>query len=131
MSAQLYAEFEVTAWDENPFDEAVGVGKMTRAVVGKKYSGDVEGSSVTEWLMAYAPDLTATFVGMERIRGSIGDRHGSLVLMHIGKFEDGAATGELTVVSGTGDLKGVAGSGSFTADPAGSFTLSLRFAESG
>ena len=117
--------FEIGSWDEAPFDEAVGVAKLTRASVTKTYSGDVEGTSATEWLMAYQPDKTATFVGLERIRGTVGGCHGSLVLQHVGRFKDGAATGELMVISGTDELKGAAGSGSFKADPAGSITLNL------
>ena len=114
--------FEIGSWDEAPFDEAVGVAKLTRASVTKTYRGDVEGTSATEWLMAYQPDKTATFVGLERIKGTIGGRRGSLVLQHVGRFGSGAATAELTVVSGTDERKGTAGSGSFKADPAGSIT---------
>lgn len=75
--------------------------------------------------MAYQPDKTATFIGIERIRGRIGGHHGSLVLQHSGMFDGGAATGDLTVVSGTDELKGATGTGSFKADPAGSITLDL------
>jgi Protein of unknown function (DUF3224) len=124
----IEATFEIGGWDEAPFDEAVGVAKLTRASVTKTYHGDIEATSATEWLMAYQPDKTATFVGLERIRGTIGGRHGSLVLQHAGTFAGGAATGELTVVSGTDELKGAAGSGSFKADPAGSITLDLTLA---
>ncbi len=119
------AAFEIGSWDEAPFDEAVGVAKLTRATVTKTYSGDIEGTSTTEWLMAYQPDKTATFVGLERIRGTIGGHHGSIVLQHIGTFHDGAATGELVVISGTDALNSTTGYGSFKADPAGSITLDL------
>ena len=46
------ATFEVTSWDEQPFDESVGVSELTKASVQKSYSGDVEGTSATESLMA-------------------------------------------------------------------------------
>lgn len=126
MSNQIKAEFTISNWDEQPFDEGVGVAKLTRASVTKEYSGDVDGTSTTEWLMVYAPDKSATFVGIERIRGVVAGRHGSLVLQHVGRFEDGAAVADLTVVSGTADLKDAQGSGSFRADPAGSITLTLH-----
>ena len=74
---------------------------------------------------AYAPDKTATYVGIERIKGTIGGKRGSLVLMHDGAFEGGAATATLRVVSGTDELAGASGSGKFRADPAGSLTLDL------
>jgi Protein of unknown function (DUF3224) len=125
MTEQIKAQFDVTSWDEQPFDEGTGVAKLTEALVEKSYSGDIDGTSVTKWLMAYAPDKSATFVGLERIKGTVGGRHGSLVLLHAGAFADGAATATLTVVSGTNELKDASGSGAFRADPAGSVTLAL------
>ena len=126
MPSQISATFEIKGWDEQPFDEAVGVAKLTKATVAKEYSGDVEGTSATEWLMAYHPDKSAAFVGLERIKGTIDGRHGSLVLQHVGTFEDGAATATLTVVSGTDELKGATGTGQFVADPAGRITLTIE-----
>jgi Protein of unknown function (DUF3224) len=125
MSARIEASFEIANWDETPFDDGVGVSKLTEALVAKNYSGDIDGTSTTKWLMAYAPDKTATYVGIERIKGMIGGKRGSLVLMHDGAFEGGAATATLRVVSGTDELAGASGSGKFRADPAGSLTLDL------
>ena len=128
MTSELTATFEIKSWDEQPFDEAVGVAKLTKASVAKEYSGAIEGSSATEWLMAYHPDKSAVFVGLERIKGTIAGRHGSLVLQHVGTFENGAAKADLTVVTGTDELKGATGSGSFVADPAGRVTLAVDLA---
>jgi hypothetical protein len=125
MSDQIRAQFEVTSWDESPFDERTGVAKLTEALVEKSYTGDVEATSTTKWLMAYAPDKTATFIGLERIRGTFAGMHGSLVLQHVGTFADGSADADLTVVSGTDELKSASGSGTFKANPAGSITLDL------
>ena len=125
MTSEISAPFEIKSWDEQPFDEAVGVAKLTKASVAKEYSGDIEGSSATEWLMAYNPDESAVFVGLERVRGTIDGRRGSLVLQHVGTFEDGAAKARLTVVSGTDELKGATGIGELVADPAGRITLSV------
>jgi Protein of unknown function (DUF3224) len=129
MSESLTTSFEIASWDESPFDEGDGLGKLTRASVGRTYSGDIDGESVTEWAMAYRLDETATFVGIERIRGRIAGRDGSLVLQHVGEFRDGAARAALTVVadSGSGELTGVSGEGQFVADPKGSMTLQLHF----
>jgi hypothetical protein len=129
MSESLTTSFEIASWDESPFDEGDGLGKLTRASVGRTYSGDIDGESLTEWAMAYRLDETATFVGIERIRGRIAGRDGSLVLQHIGEFRDGAARAALTVVadSGSGELAGVSGEGEFVADPKGSMTLQLTF----
>ena len=121
----VHASFEVTSWDEQPFDEGTDGAKLTEALVSKSYSGDIEGTSTTKWLMAYAPDSTAVFVGIERIAGTVAGQSGTLVLQHVGRFADGVATAELTVVSGTDGLESASGRGDFTADPGGSVRLDL------
>ncbi|HWF15596.1 MAG TPA: DUF3224 domain-containing protein [Acidimicrobiales bacterium] len=129
MPEHMEAKFDVAKWDESSFDDQSDLPKLTRAVVVKQYSGDVEGRSTTEWLMAYADDGSAKFVGMERISGSINGREGSLVLRHAGSYEDGAAKGDLDVIEGSGSdaLRSAAGSGQFLADPSGSVKLDLTF----
>lgn len=129
MDKHISANFEIGSWDEKPFDEAVGVAKLTRASVIKTYTGDIDATSTTEWLMAYEPDKSARFVGLERIRGTISGRHGSLVLQHVGTFEGGVAKAELVVISGTDELKGTSGGGRFKADPTGAVELVLSFAD--
>jgi hypothetical protein len=119
------ATFEVTSWDETPFDDGVGVSKLTEALVRKAYAGAIEGTSVTKWLMAYAPDKAATYTGIERIHGTVHGKHGTLVLRHDGEFADGAATASLRVLSGTDELKSASGAGTFRADPAGSVKLDI------
>jgi hypothetical protein len=129
MHAHLAAKFDVEKWDESPFDEQSDAPKVTRAVVTKQYSGDIEGSSTTEWLMAYLDDGSAQFVGLERISGSINGHEGSLVLRHVGSYNDGAARGDLDVIEGggSGALRTAAGDGQFLADPSGSVELDLIF----
>ena len=48
--------------------------KLTEALVSKRYEGDIKGTSTTKWLMAYAPDKSALFVGIEHITGTIGGK---------------------------------------------------------
>jgi hypothetical protein len=122
----LQATFSVTSWDEKPFDERPGVAGLTEALVEKTYEGDIDGTSVTKWLMAYEPDKSASFVGLERIVGVVDGRRGSLAVQHVGTFTEGVARAELTVVSGTDQLESARGSGSFTADPAGAVSLTLE-----
>ena len=121
------ASFEVKDWQEDEFDSADGAAKLTKASVRKEYSGDITGTSVTEWVMAYSADGSATFVGIERITGAVDGREGTLVLQHVGKFEGKAAVADLTVVSGAGSggLADVNGAGSLRADPAGHVQLDL------
>ena len=125
MTAHIEARFEIANWDETPFEDGDDASKLTEALVSKKYTGDVEGTSTTKWLLAYAPDKTATYVGIEHIKGTVGGKRGGLVLLHDGVFSDGVATATLRVVSGTDELAGATGGGKFRADPAGSLTLDL------
>ena len=80
--------------------------------------------------MCYRPDQTADFVGLERVVGRIGDRSGSFVALHsAGSFDGAAAHGQLSVVpgSGTGELRGLCGNGSFTAPHGGEPSLTLDY----
>jgi len=123
--------FELASWDEKTYEDLGGGAKLTRASVTQTFSGDIEGDGAVEWLMAYRKDGTARFVGLQRVTASIGPRNGSFVLETTGDFDGKMATWEASVVrgTGTGDLEGLAGSGSFGA-PHGSkasFQLDYRF----
>ncbi|MFI5506022.1 DUF3224 domain-containing protein [Mycobacterium sp. NPDC051804] len=125
MTTQISATFEIGSWDETPFEDGDDETKLTEALVTKRYSGDIEGTSTTKWLMSYAPDKSAAYVGIEHITGTFGGRRGGLVLLHDGEFADGVATAVVRAVSGTGELAGATGAGKFRADPAGSLQLDL------
>jgi hypothetical protein len=125
MSRHIKARFEIASWDETPFEDGNDATKLTEALVSKRYDGDIKGTSTTKWLLTYAADKSALFVGVEHIAGTIGGRKGSVVLLHDGEYRDGVAAAELRVASGTDELANVAGTGKFRADPAGSMTLDL------
>jgi hypothetical protein len=129
MSAGVRATFEVTEWNEGPFDDEAKAAKVTSAKVARTYAGDIEGTSFTEWLMTYGEDGTAVFVGIERISGRVSGKQGTFVVQHIGKYEGGAATADLQVVEGSGsdELAGISGGGIFVADPTGTVNLELTF----
>ena len=54
-------QFEVTDWDEKPYAQIGEGGKLTKASVKGKLSGDIVGEALTEWLMCYASKDEATF----------------------------------------------------------------------
>jgi hypothetical protein len=117
MSTRAKGTFEVKGWDEKPFSEVEGGPKLTHASVSKALHGDIEAEGKLEYLMAYHADGTASFAGLERITGRIGDRSGSFVLEHSGSDDGSAADDTYTIVpgSGTGNLKGIRGEGRFYA----------------
>ena len=107
------ARFAIKAWDEKPLSECQGEPKLTKASVTKSYTGDIEGEAQVEYLMMYRTDGSATFVGLERVVGRIGDRTGTFVLQRTGVFEGGQAKESYVVVPGsaTGGLLGLQGEG--------------------
>jgi hypothetical protein len=131
MRKQAKATFGIISWDEKPYSEKEGSPKLTRASVTKSYQGDIEGEGKVEYLMMYRSAGSASFMGLERVIGSIGGRSGSFVLQHTGTFEDGVAKVTLSVVSGsgTGDLRGMKGEGGFSVghQPPYAMTLDYHF----
>ena len=130
-STQAKAEFSVKNWDEKPYNEIENGPKLTRASVTQSMDGDIQGVGAVEFLMAYRTDESASFIGLQRIVGSLGNRLGSFVLEGNGTYEDGTAKGTWSVVpgSGTEDLRGLRGKGEFIAHrgPNGSLTLDYDF----
>jgi hypothetical protein len=124
-------KFKHSVWEEKPFDEIGGGAKLTRCHVKQQYTGDMKGDSTIEYIMAYTTLGTASFVGLERFTGSLGDKSGSFVFQHVGKFENGEAKSSFTVVEGsnTGDLASLRGSGSYAVkhgeDPVVNFNYSF------
>ena len=109
----IHARFAITKWDEAPVGDVSAAPKVTRAVVTKTFTGDLEGEGHVEYVMTYRADGNATFVGLERIVGRLGGKAGSFVLQRTGVFEDGQAKEAYSVVagSGTGSLAGLRGEG--------------------
>jgi Protein of unknown function (DUF3224) len=108
------AQFSITKWEEEPYSVGQDLPKLTRASVTKAFTGDIEGEGQVEYLMMYRSDGSASFVGLERVVGQIGERAGSFVLQRTGVFEGGQAKESYVVIpgSGTGDLRGLRGEGS-------------------
>jgi hypothetical protein len=129
MTTRANASFEVKSWDEKPYSEVEGELKLTRAGVTKQFHGDIEGESTLEYLMVYRADGSAAFVGMERVIGRVGGRSGSFVLQHSGTDDGKTTTDNWFVVpgSGTGELSGLRGEGSFISDHSEPFRVTFDY----
>jgi hypothetical protein len=129
MKKTANARFSIKSWDEKPYDEGTDLPKMTRASVDKTFTGDIDGEGHVEYVMMYRSDGTAPFVGLERITGRIADRSGSFVLQRTGVFEDGQAKESYSVVtgSGTGELRGLRGEGTFSVGHAADYPFALNY----
>ena len=129
MSTHSTATFGIKAWDEKPWFEDDGGRKLTRATVIKTYSGDLDGEGTMEYVMTYSDEKTATYVGLERVVGRLGDREGSFVMKDVGTFKDGVAASAFEIVpgSGTGDLAGLSGNARVDAVHADTQEMSLDY----
>jgi uncharacterized protein DUF3224 len=129
MSTHITGTFKYTSWDENAYEELSNGRRLTRASVAQALSGDIEGEGSAEWLMCYRPDKTATFVGLQRLTGRVGDREGSFVVESHGTYDGELARGRWTIVpgSGTDELRDIQGEGSWQAPHGPEATFELDY----
>ena len=117
MSTEASCTFKVTGWDEKPYQEFEGGAKLTRAKVSQAYQGVINGEGLVEFLMSYTASGTASFVGMELVKGTVAGKSGSFVIQHVGTYDSGGARSTWSIVpgSGIGELAGITGKGSYIA----------------
>jgi hypothetical protein len=119
--------FEIVSGEETTYEERSGGARLTHAWGAQRFSGDITGDGSVHWLMSYAADKTAHYVGLQRITGSLVGREGSFIIAASGAFNGKASHGTWSVVegSGTAGLEGITGTGSFDAPggPHATYTL--------
>ena len=126
------ATFEITLWEETPYDAPADGAKLSRATVRKTFRGDVEGESRAELVMCQAADGTGlAYTAIERFVGRVGGRVGSFVVQHGATPQgDGSrALGGVVAGAGTGELANLRGEVAYRHDDEGvTFTLDYEFA---
>jgi hypothetical protein len=125
---ELTATFEVTGWEEIPYDEPAQGPKLSRVTVHKQFRGALEGESTAELLTAVAASGRG-YVASEGFSGTVDGRRGTVVFQH-GGLDDGrdsSTFGQIVPGSGTGELEGLAGQITYQHDESGArVTLRLR-----
>lgn len=123
------AKFKIVSWEEEPFDEPEDGPKLTRAHVRKSFHGDLSGTGNLMYVMVSLSAGEATFIGFEKVVGSLDGRKGSFVLRHSGSYDGAQATAEYEVVpgSGTDELAGISGNGGFSAGHAEEHGMTLDY----
>jgi len=108
----------VKTYNALPYDEPPNGPKLMRTHVTETFSGDIEADGAVEFLQVVQSDGSASFVGIERVTGTLGGRAGTFVLQDEGTVSGSVVAGTWFVVpgSGTGELTGLRGKGGFTAD---------------
>jgi hypothetical protein len=110
-------KFAVTGGSEQTVHDVPGELKITRVAGTQRFGGAIEGAGSVEWVFGYRPDRSAMFAGLQRIDGSIEGRAGTFVLESTGEHDGKMSKGRWRIVtrSGTGELAGITGEGSFEA----------------
>ncbi|PKN94871.1 MAG: DUF3224 domain-containing protein [Chloroflexi bacterium HGW-Chloroflexi-6] len=129
MNAIGQATFATKNWDEKPYSEIDAGRKLNRVQATFTYNGDIEGEGTLEYLMAYSPDGTGSFVGLERIVGRIGNRSGSFVAQHTGTFDPKSVSTHWEFVPGLGTeaLEGLVGGGELKLEGHGPYPFSFQY----
>lgn len=107
----------VHKYEPAAYDEPAEGPALTRIHVEESFSGDIAGAGVVEFLQAARADRAASFVGIERVSGSVGGRAGTFLLQDAGTVNGNIVSGDWSVIqgSGTGELSGLRGEGGFRA----------------
>ena len=112
------AVITVHKYEPAVYDDPAEGPSLTRIHVEESFSGEIPGAGVVEFLQAARPDGSASFVGIERVTGTVGGREGTFLLQDAGTVQDDIVSGDWFVIpgSGTGGLAGLRGEGGFTAN---------------
>ena len=112
------AVITVHKYEPAAYEEPADGPALTRIHVEESFAGDISGDGVVEFLQAAAADGSASFVGIERIAGTLGGRTGTFLLQDAGTVQGSIVSGEWFVIpgSGTGQLAGLRGEGGFRAN---------------
>ena len=112
------AVITVHRYEPSAYDEPAEGPVLTRIHVEESFSGEISGDGVVEFLQAARADGSASFVGIERVTGTVAGRNGTFLLQDAGTVQGNVVSGDWFVIpgSGTGKLAGLRGEGGFRAN---------------
>ena len=112
------AEITVGKYEPSVYEQPADGPVLTRIHIEESFSGDIQADGVVEFLQVGRADGSASFVGIERVTGSVGGRAGTFLLQDQGTVAGNIVSGDWFVIpgSGTGELAGLRGEGGFRAN---------------
>ena len=120
MTSRTHAtgRIDVKTYEPQPYQEVDDGPDLVEIHVTETFTGDIEGEGEVRFLQAIRDDGSASFVGIERVTGSVAGRRGSFLLQDAGTLEGNVVRGDWFVIpgSGTGELAGLRGEGGFEAE---------------
>ncbi|MFF4327310.1 DUF3224 domain-containing protein [Streptomyces sp. NPDC001591] len=112
-------QFTFANWEERTVSPEGVTPKLAHASVVNSFTGGIEAAGTTcEYSIVYVTEKTGTYTGMELLAGSLDGRTGTFAVEERGAFHpDGTVecTFEVVPGSGTGELTGLSGTGTFLA----------------
>jgi hypothetical protein len=128
---QATGRIDVKTYEPTVYDTGQDGGPVLNEIhVTEAFTGDITGDGVARFLQTSAADgSAASFVGVERVTGSIGGRSGTFVLQDAGTVAGTEVSGTWFVVpgSGTDGLKGLRGEGGFEAQLGQAARIELNY----
>jgi hypothetical protein len=120
---------DVKTYEPQPYEQVDDGPDLVEVHVTETFSGDINGEGVVRFLQAIREDGSASFVGIERVTGSIAERRGSFLLQDAGTLEGDLVKGEWFVIPGssTGELAGLRGEGGFEAKLGQHASITLNY----
>lgn len=116
MSTRASGTFDVSIIPQEVQEECPGVARM---LLDKRFHGDLDAVSAGQMLASSsAENGSAVYVAIESVDGTLHGRRGTFVLHHAGTSTGGGQQLSVTVApdSGTGELVGLAGTMTITAE---------------
>jgi hypothetical protein len=119
--------FQVSRWEENPYEVLGGGAKLTKVSIAQDFAGDLQAAVGWEGQMYYRTDGTAVYNGLLRFVATLEGRKGSFVATTSGGYDGKTASTHWVVVAGSGTdgLAGIEGGGTAAAGAGdeGTFTF--------
>jgi hypothetical protein len=128
-STRATGKIDVHTYEPETYEDSGGGTDLVEIHVTEAFQGDIEGEGVVRFLQAVRADGSASFVGIERVTGSVGGRSGTFLLQDAGTVNGSVVSGTWFVIpgSGTGGLAGLRGEGGFTANLGQSADITLDY----
>ena len=111
-------------------DEREAAGFLGRLNIDKQFRGDLEATSLGQMLAARGDQpVSAGYVAIEQVTGTLAGRAGSFILQHSGHSSPVGQSLEINIVadSGTDALKGLTGSMKIVIEPDGAHFYELTY----
>ena len=120
---------DVKTYEPQPYQEVDDGPDLVEIHATETFTGDIEGEGEVRFLQAIRDDGSASFVGIERVTGSVAGRRGSFLLQDAGTLEGNVVRGDWFVIpgSGSGELVGLRGEGGFEAELGQGASITLDY----